>query len=423
MDNTTRSSSIMVVDDTPQNLELMEQMLNEHGYQVRLFVDGFSAIDSADYDPPDLILLDVMMPEIDGYEVCKRLKENNNTAEIPILFISAKGETFDKIKAFKSGGVDYITKPFQLEEVLARVETHLKLRRYQLELKEKNIFLQDTLNSLKAVQSQLIQSEKMASLGTLTAGIAHEINNPINAINSSSIGLKKLIDRILSLLNSYGEITPQNVDEQLKTIEDIKERIDLDDTLSGISQLLGNIEKGTKRTTDIVIGLRTFTYMDKTVKVAIDVHDNLNTTLALLNHKTQDRINVIKEYGDIPPFNCFPGKMNQVFMNILVNSIDAILAKGDDLRNGEIKIKTTMVNKLAGRFLEIIISDNGTGMPENIVNRIFEPFYTTKVVGKGVGLGLSIAHGIIKSHDGTIDVESKPGIGTTFTIQLPFEEN
>lgn len=419
MENNLANLSIMVVDDTPGNLRLMEQMLSEKQYQVRLFADGYSALNSATYDPPDLILLDIMMPEINGYELCEKLKSIEPLKEIPVIFISAKGETFDKVKAFKTGGVDYITKPFQLEEVLARVETHLKIKLYQMELKEKSISLQYTLDSLKAVQSQLIQSEKMASLGTLTAGIAHEINNPINAINSSSIGLKKLIDRLLTLLNKYEQISPENVTNQLEQIDSFKNEIDLEDTLKGIEQLLGNIEKGTKRTTDIVKSLRTFTYVDQSEKTTINIHENLDTTLALLNHKTHNHINIKKEYGDIPPFLCFPGKLNQVFMNIMVNAIDAILAKGKPLPENEIKIKTSLEKSSQNKFITISFSDTGIGIPESIQNRILEPFFTTKTVGKGSGLGLSISHGIIKNHSGYIEIESKDGIGTTITIKLP----
>ena len=166
MDEKLQLSNIMVIDDTPANLSLLEEMLSVHFSDIRLFTDGIFAIESAKSSPPNLILLDVMMPQINGYEVCRKLKIDKKLKNIPVIFISAKNQTFDKVKAFKVGGVDYITKPFQIEEVIARVETHLKLHFYRTELEEKNNSLKNALEELNEAQSQLIQSKTMSSLGT-----------------------------------------------------------------------------------------------------------------------------------------------------------------------------------------------------------------------------------------------------------------
>ena len=415
-------ANIMVVDDTPANLRLLEGMLRERGHEVRSFPRGALALKAAENDPPDLILLDITMPEMDGFKVCQHLKENENLKEIPVIFISARTETFDKVKAFRSGGVDYITKPFQFEEVLARVETHLQLRQYQVELEWRNKELQQALDELKAAQAQLVQSEKMASLGVLTAGIAHEINNPVNFIGASARGLRKMLRHIENVLEQYGQINPDNAVEELERINQFKQELEFDDLLDGLEELTANIHSGAERTAEIVKGLRTFSRLDEVEKKLADIHENLDSTLALLRNQYKGTITIRKDYGDIPPIMCYPGKLNQVFMNILVNAIDAIKRKEGPSAAEEIRIKTSLVDKEDKRFVTIEFIDTGPGIPEQIQNRIFEPFFTTKDVGEGTGLGLSISLGIIESHGGTIKVESTPGKGANFRICLPLQQ-
>ncbi len=415
-------ANIMVVDDTPANLRLLESMLRERGHEVRSFPRGALALKAAENDPPDLILLDITMPEMDGFEVCQHLKENENLKEIPVIFISARTETFDKVKAFRSGGVDYITKPFQFEEVLARVETHLQLRQYQVELEWRNKELQQALDELKAAQAQLVQSEKMASLGVLTAGIAHEINNPVNFIGASARGLRKMLRHIENVLEQYGQINPDNAVEELERINQFKQELEFDDLLDGLEELTANIHSGAERTAEIVKGLRTFSRLDEVEKKLADIHENLDSTLALLRNQYKGTITIRKDYGDIPPIMCYPGKLNQVFMNILLNAIDAIKRKEGPSAAEEIRIKTSLVDKEDKRFVTIEFIDTGPGIPEQIQNRIFEPFFTTKDVGEGTGLGLSISLGIIESHGGTIKVESTPGKGANFRICLPLQQ-
>ena len=333
----------------------------------------------------------------------------------------ARTETFDKVKAFRSGGVDYITKPFQFEEVLARVETHLQLRQYQVELEWRNKELQQALDELKAAQAQLVQSEKMASLGVLTAGIAHEINNPVNFIGASARGLRKMLLHIENVLEQYDQINPDNAVEELERINQFKQELEFDDLLDGLEELTANIHLGAERTTEIVKGLRTFSRLDEVEKKLADIHENLDSTLALLRNQYKGTITIRKDYGDIPPIMCYPGKLNQVFMNILVNAIDAIKRKEGPSAAEEIRIKTSLVDKEDKRFVTIEFIDTGPGIPEQIQNRIFEPFFTTKDVGEGTGLGLSISLGIIESYGGTIKVESTPGKGANFRICLPLQ--
>lgn len=202
---------ILVVDDTPANLRLLVGILTEHGYKVRPIPNGKLALSGIQLSPPDLILLDIMMPEMNGYEVCEHLKAHPGTKDIPVIFISAIHEVLDKVKAFAVGGVDYITKPFQMEEVLARVDTHLSIRRLPKSLEAKNNDLAHTLEHLKATQNQLIHAEKMAALGNLIANIAHEVNTPLGAIRSSIENIADFMnDTLEKLPKFFQEISLEN---------------------------------------------------------------------------------------------------------------------------------------------------------------------------------------------------------------------
>jgi two-component system NtrC family sensor kinase len=255
----------------------------------------------------------------------------------------------------------------------------------------------------------LVQSEKMASLGQLVAGIAHEINNPVTFISAGVDSLGTNLEEVRQVLEIYHRITPENTKEKLNEIENLKEQIDYKQAIREINELIESIKNGTERTTQIVNGLRTFSRLDEDVLKVADIHEGLNSTLILLRNKYKNRIKITKDYGDIPQLECFPGQLNQVFMNILSNAIDAIHEKG---------IIAITTSKSKG-FIQIFIKDSGCGIPEDVKAKIFDPFFTTKEVGEGTGLGLSISHGIIEKHNGTIKVNSKAGIGTEFIISLP----
>ncbi len=270
--------------------------------------------------------------------------------------------------------------------------------------------LQFTLENLKMTQDQLIQSEKMASVGLLTAGIAHELNNPINFISGNVKPLKRDVDEIFSILNKYETIIHEKkLEKSFTDIESLKEELDYSFLTKEIRDLLKGIGEGAHRSGEIVKGLRSFSRIDEEKFKVADIHDGIDSTLILLYNKTKNRIIIHKEYGDLPEIECLPSKLNQVFMNVLTNSIQAIKDKG------EIFIETVS----SGIGVKIAVRDTGIGMPPEVKEHIFEPFYTTKEVGKGVGLGLSISYGIIEQHNGKIDVISEPGKGTQFIISLP----
>jgi len=399
-------SSILIIDDIPENLRVLSRILKPEGYKVRVANNGEQALVSVKNNPPDIILLDIMMPNMNGFEMCRMLKSDQKTADIPVIFISALSETAEKVKAFETGGVDYIEKPFKAEEAIARIRIHLTILKQKQEL-------QKALQQLKQMQAQLVRSEKMSSLGVLTAGIAHEINNSINFIHGGAIALEMSFKDLRTIMQKYDAIdTPEDgtVDAILKEIELLKSEREYDDIKELIPQLIDDIKLGAQRTSEIVKGLGIFSRIDTDEMVESDIHAGLESTLKILQGKYKNAIEIKKRYDTaLPPIKCHPGKINQVFLNIINNAIDALEG------NGTITITTeTFKNKIA-----ISIKDNGNGMPEEICQKAFDPFFTTKGVGAGTGLGLSISHGIIESHNGKITLESTVGEGTEFTIHIP----
>ncbi len=302
---------------------------------------------------------------------------------------------------------------FLLKEYKRVKDRDVQINHKNHELESKNHELNVTLEKLKQAQAQLVQSEKMVSLGILTAGIAHEINNPINFINAGVTGLKRSVSKIVELLEEYQKLTPENYQEQNKHIEQLKSKYRFSLMLETTLKVVDNIGTGAYRTTEIVKELRTFSRLDEAELKTVNIHDGIDSVLVLLRNQYKDRIEIVKKYAEIPLIECYPGKLNQVFMNILSNAIQAIE------KEGEIVITTQLLEEQ----IQISFQDSGSGIPKNIQNKIFEPFFTTKSVGKGTGLGLSITISIIQQdHQGKIEVISEEGQGTTFNIKLPISQ-
>ena len=288
----------------------------------------------------------------------------------------------------------------------------LEHSRHTLEqrVEERTQELQETLRNLQQTQSQLIQTEKMSSLGQMVAGIAHEINNPVNFIHGNLIHINEYTHDILDLLKLYQEKYPNPAAE----IENLIEAIELDFIQKDFLKLLDSMQMGTYRIKDIVLSLRNFSRLDEAEMKDANLHEGIDNTLLILNHRLKEGIEIIKNYGDLPLVSCYPAQLNQVFMNILGNAIDAILETETELK--KIVITTT---KTDSNLVKVSIKDNGSGIPEEIKNKLFDPFFTTKPIGKGTGLGLSIAFQIIEKHQGKIKVISEPKKGTEFVISLP----
>jgi len=278
--------------------------------------------------------------------------------------------------------------------------------------------LETTLEQLRQMQEQLIQAEKMASLGVLVAGIAHELNNPIGYIYSSTEGLKNNIQELLTLIAEYDKITENNFPDQKKKIDDLKKSIYFDEIVSELQELINNIYLGANQTAEIVKGLRNFSRSNDSVLESVDINETLEITLALLQNQLKDSFEIEKAYDDIPSVIAYPVKISQVFMNIIINAIHAV-----EIAKPAFKKISIETQKLPENKVLICISDNGIGISKEKQKRIFEPFFTDKEVGKGTGLGLSISLGIVESLGGKIHVVSEEGKGSTFQIILPTRQN
>ena len=592
------SKVLLIVDDEPVNLVLLTHLL-EPEYQVRAANSGADALRAAVSEPlPDLILLDVMMPDMDGFTVLTKLREDPASRGIPVIFVTAMDAIEYERKGLELGAVDYITKPFSPPIVLARVHTHLEYQRVDalqrelqrtlnqiidgtpvptfvidaqhkvthwnkacaeitgvaaaemlggnqhwrpfypeerpvmadlvvdgaieagidthykgrfqrstvavgafeaegffphfgesgrwlhftaaplrddegritgaietlrdvterqvaveelrrahagleelvekrtMQLSESNKALEQdiakreaaeqellrrnteltTLNTqLSDAKQQLVQSEKLASIGQLAAGVAHEINNPIGYVHSNIGSLEKYLVDLFEMLSAYESAEAAIAEPAIAVkVKSMRESLDLDFLREDIPQLMSESKEGITRVKKIVQDLKDFSHVDSTDTFQLaNLHQGIDSTLNIVANEIKYKADVVKEYGELPDVECLPTQINQVIMNICVNAAHAM----GDVERGKITIRTGC----AGEKVWIEIADTGSGISPEVLSKIFDPFFTTKPIGKGTGLGLSLSYGIVKNHNGRLAVKSEVGKGTTFRITLPIK--
>ncbi len=324
----------------------------------------------------------------------------------------------DKINVYKAESLKAVQEKADMVRE-QNVMLEAKVTERTVELQASNTELNKTLVDLKEAESHLVEAEKMASLGQLTAGIAHEINNPINFVTSNVAPLKRDVDMLIDAITTIEEVglSEGSIKEKTNRIEEYKEEIDFDYLKIEISHLLKGIHEGASRTAEIVKGLRVFSRLDEDDLKKADINEGLESTLVIANNLLNNKIKLDKQYGNIPLIECYPGKLNQVFLNIISNGIYAIKKKFEDQPGGILKITTCCDEK----NVFIKIEDNGIGMDEVTKKKIFEPFFTTKPVGEGTGLGMSITYNTIKKHNGQIHINSTLGSGTEFILELQLQ--
>ncbi|MEB3177996.1 MAG: response regulator [Nostocaceae cyanobacterium] len=458
--NISTKPTILIVDDTVDNIEMIATFLQTYDWKIFTARSGQQALKMLNSCTPDLILLDVIMPEMDGFETCRQIKAGNKTRDIPVIFLTAMSNHNSReyqLKGFSVGAVDYITKPIDFQEVLARVKTHLQLRFLTKQLQEQNAKLQQeiyeriqvekalresetrerekaqqlqiTLDELRNTQAQLIQAEKMSSLGKMVAGVAHEINNPVSFIAGNLSFTRDYFQSILKLLEAYQQHYPNCPPE----IQQLTAEIDLDFILEDWQNLFNSIGFGAERIKNIVVSLKNFCRLNHSDIISIDIHEGIESTLQVLHYRLNydgkhPPITVVKEYDKLPLVTCYARQVNQVFFNLINNAIDALEDKyelagfssqlTDKTQNQPtLHLRTELIDS---HHIRIQVIDNGCGMSKAVQKKIFDPFFTTKPPGKGVGLGLSICHQIIvEKHQGKISCVSKQGQGTEITLEIP----
>ena len=400
-----KDSRILIVDDQMANLTALTAVLEFAGCEnVRSLHDSRQVLPTFDEFKPDLILLDLHMPHLDGVAVLDQLSTLIPKDDyLPVLVLTGDGTSEAKERALSHGASDFLSKPLNHTEVELRVKNLLQTRWLHRQLKEQNGSLEQqvrettslaeelaqTNQRLRQTQGQLVQSEKMASLGQLVAGIAHEINNPLAFVINN-------IFVVQEQLNKLAAEVPDGQSVTLPTIDKMRTRVE-------------HMREGADRVGDLVSKLRTFSRLDEGLIKTIDVHESIESVLLFLRHKMENRIEVERSYHAAGDLTCFAGELNQVLMNVIGNAIDSIEATG----------RISLATRLQDEDFVITVRDTGRGIPEKNRDKVFEPFFTTKPVGKGTGLGLAISYGIIKAHRGSIEFSSEVGKGTEFILKIP----
>ena len=426
---THKTATLLVVDDEANNRNVIVAQLKNEGYAIMTAGSGEEALELIDQQLPDLILLDVMMPGISGFDVAEILKSEERTANIPIIMVTALSDSKSRLAGLTNGVEEFLTKPVARAELVMRIRNLLRLKEYQDELSsysnsleervaESTLELENANLQLSGTQTQLLQAEKLAALGQLAAGVAHEINNPVGYVNSNLGTLKGYLKDMLDILQAYERINRQQPPDpaELIALNQLKDKLELDYICEDAPQLIDESLEGLLRVRTIVQDLKSFAHIDGQPEWKLaDLHECLDSTLNIANNEIKYKAKIVKEYGVIPEIECLGSQLNQVFLNLLVNAAHAI----PDSTPGTITVRTACTDD----EVSVEISDTGCGIPAANLLRIFDPFFTTKPIGQGTGLGLSLSYGIVQRHGGRIEVRSEVredvGRGTTFRVVLP----
>ena len=406
MSGENNMTRVLIAEDEPVSRKMLCHILESSGYDVVAAEDGLQAWKHLQKAKDiHLAILDWMMPGLDGVEICRKLQNENASSMVYVILLTAREGSDDVTEALQAGAHDFVTKPYQKEELLARLRTGERITE---------------------LQTQLLQSQKLESIGQLASGIAHEINTPIQYVGDNVRFLQEIHSDIHKVLDKYQQLLEGNrqkiiPEELIEEIETMQEEADIQFVLEEIPKALEQSMQGIDRISKIVRSMRDFAHPGVEEKTTVDINNAIDSTLTVTRNKWKFVADVDTNFAsDLPLIGCYPAELNQAILNIIVNAADAVAAVvGENpTEKGKITITTAQHNDK----VEIRITDTGHGIPKENRDKIFNPFFTTKEVGKGTGQGLTITHSIIvNKHGGTINFESEQSKGTTFVITLPIE--
>jgi signal transduction histidine kinase len=414
------TAEVLVVEDNVDMRRLLYHLVAQE-FRVRLARDGREGLAAVRERTPDLVLTDVMMPEMTGIELCAEIKRDPALANVPVVLVTSKAEREMKIAGLEYGADDYVTKPFHPRELLARVRSLVRLRRTQLELAERHALLEktndellDALDELKETGGQLVHAERLAAVGELAAGVAHEINNPVNFAMNAARTLRAMVEDVRAVAAQVAAIDPSDTDalrRQIDALEALRERLGFDQSATELAELTDIVTEGLERTAGLVGDLRDFAAPGSRELGPVDLGRGLRTTLRLIGHTLHAagvEIHVDIPEG-LPEVRGDARALNQVFLNLLKNAAESF-------ERGSGAVWVTARAEESAVLVEIL--DDGPGLAPEVRERLFEPFVSTKA-GRGSGLGLSISRRIMEEHGGRLELESQRGAGTRVMLRFP----
>lgn len=397
---------VLIADDDAVSRTLLQRYLEKWGYEVTAADGGQEAWGLYQQNPYPVVISDWMMPDLDGPELVRRIRSGQWQIYTFIILLSARSEKEDVVTGMEAGADDFITKPFDQEELRVRIRAGERVVTLERSLAEQNRMLRET-------QAALVQSEKMASLGRLASGMAHEINNPITSVLNNLAVLHRDTEGVLAILDVYRQgITAleQCAPELACEARRLEKEKDLAFFYNNLGKITDGMRKGLMRIRNIVHNLADFAHLDEAERKEVDINAALASVAQILQHDLSAKdLRLDADFQPLPMLWGQPSKLNQVFLNLLVNAIQACEPQGT------ISLRT----RAEDGWVIVEIEDNGVGIAVADLPHIFEPFFTTKPVGEGTGLGLAVSYGIVRDHGGLIAASSEPGKGSTFCVRLP----
>ena len=398
---------ILIAEDALISRRLLQRHLEAWGHEVVAAVDGAEAWQHFADDEFPIVISDWMMPEMDGLELVRHIRASERPGYVYIILLTARAQTEDLVEGMEAGADDFVAKPFERDELRVRLRAGERIIQLEQTLARQNQELRET-------QAALIQSEKLASLGQLAAGMAHEINNPLAYVMNNLAVLRRDMQAAMEVLNTYRkgcENLANLAQDLVAEAGRMEEAIDLPYIQENFGRDFEASLQGLQRVRDIVGNLRDFARLDEADFKAVDLNVALTSTVEIARYELrQKNLQVDTQFQTLPLVQCHPSKLNQVFLNLLMNAVQASPS------GGEITLRT---RALSDEMVEVEVEDQGHGISTEHIPRLFEPFFTTKPVGQGMGLGLSVSYGIIRDHGGTIEVDSTPDHGTRFRVRIP----